>query len=98
MFSSLAFIAVLTAAAVAAPGRTPSGHQQVLGKVSNDLVKAELQAWKDTGKPDFVHFPDDNEQPVWAAIVGNQPDSSLHSVGGFLPSADDIKFHLFTKQ
>ncbi|XP_034230284.1 phospholipase A1-like [Thrips palmi] len=92
---TLAFfaVAVLAAATVAAPGRAPSG--QLVGQVGDALLQAELRAWKAAGQPDFVHFPDDKGEPVLAAIVGDQ---SVKSVKGFLPTADDIKFHLFTQQ
>ncbi|XP_034242318.1 uncharacterized protein LOC117645886 [Thrips palmi] len=97
MYSTLAIVAVLATAALAAPG-TPFSHTPELpGQVDNALLQAELRAWKAAGKPDSVHFPDANARPVLADVVGNH---SAHGLRGFFwfPTADDIKFHLYTKQ
>lgn len=104
MLRVIAIVAVLAAAASAAPGRREPSGKHLLGKVSTGLLQDELAAWKAAGRPDFIHFADDNDEDVWAAMVGDQPDAGVHKVAGvskvagFLPDADDIKFHLYTKQ
>lgn len=85
-------LAVVGASAATLPRLEAERERPLQAKaLQHSLVQQELQAWKEEGHPDFIQFPDDNEQPAWAAVVGSQPKLSDEY-------GDDVVFHLFTQQ